>query len=162
MLPFLQSSKYLKICNTFFLFRFTYICDMTLKKKQASEKKERKLWKSSDFWGVLGVEMKEWSWIYRGISRFQCCPTFKVGDGFMGVYPTLYSFIAILSMLTEWLIYLFIQQIYLYIESLVCARHVWGSENRRMNKVVVGPTFSEGVYCEQVHSGGNKQTGNDV
>ena len=42
----------------FFLFWFTYIFDMILRNKQASEKKESKLWKSGDFWSILGAEMK--------------------------------------------------------------------------------------------------------
>lgn len=47
----------------------------------------------------------------------------------MGVYPTLYSFTAIFPMLTEWLSYLFIQQI--------DAWHVLGSQNGMINKTVI-------------------------
>ena len=49
MLPVLQSSKSLKVSNTFFfLFWFTYIYDMILRSKQAREKRESKLWKGGD------------------------------------------------------------------------------------------------------------------
>lgn len=132
---------------------------MTLKKKQASEKKKGNFERvviSGEFWVLRWMNGAEYTGEFLGSNA---ALLLRWG---MGVYPILYTFIAILSVLTEWLVYLFIQQIYLYIESLVCDRHVWGSENRRMNKVVMGPTFSEGVYCERVHSGGNKQTGNDV
>lgn len=66
MLPVLQSSKSLKVSNAFFfLFWFTYIYDMILRNKQASERRESKVWKGGDFWGILGAEMKEWSTIHR-------------------------------------------------------------------------------------------------
>lgn len=55
-------------------------------------------------------------------------------DGFMGVYPMLYSFADIWSMLTEW--FLFIQQI--YSEGLLCT-HVLDSETRMMNKIIMVP-----------------------
>lgn len=46
-------------------------------------------------------------------------------DRVMGDYPILCSFTAILFMLIERLVFLFIQQI--YTESLICAQHVLGS-----------------------------------
>lgn len=85
----------------FFLFWFTYIYDMILRNKQASERRESKVWKGGDFWGILGAEMKEWSTIHRGVSRSQGCSAGKVGDGVMSVYPTLHSFIATLLMLSD-------------------------------------------------------------
>ena len=195
------------------MFRFTFICDMTLKKKQANEKKKNDIGLVVTL-GVVGGKMREgmeqntvkflgyncalllrwgvwgtglmaewlsscaplqwprvlparilgadmvplirpcWGGIPHATTRrthnynIQLCnggslerkikkkKKKKMQDGFMGVYPMLYSFADIWSVLTEW--FLFIQQI--YIEGPLCT-HVLDSETRMMNKIIMVPIF---------------------
>lgn len=74
--------------KTFLLFKSIYICDMTVKKKQADNKEEnfgKGVTSEGSRWQDKGMKQN-----IQEVSRFQYCSTFEIGDGFMGACLILY------------------------------------------------------------------------